>query len=151
MTLTVNSDCTEILINSELFSITNSSNILSIKVNGGTALEVVLLSNITSYTLTPGDLDLTTFTEGVYDITLTSVLLDNSVATDQGCAYVLCDLLCQDSTLLWYSDKTQIEKVLALEGIKAAANCETCSCSLMLTLFNSLSNDTTTSCGCGCS
>lgn len=150
MTLTVNADCTEILIASEVFSITNDSNTLSIKINGGTALEVELLSNITNYTLTPEDLDLTTFTEGVYDITLTSVLLDDSVATDQGCTYVLCDLLCQDTTLLWYGDSASIEKVLALEGIKASANCETCSCSIMLSLYNSLSNDTTTICGCGC-
>lgn len=150
MTLTVNSDCTEILIASDLFSITNDSNVLSVKINGGSALEVELLSNITNYTLTPEDLDLTAFTEGVYDITLTSVLLNNSVATDQGCAYVLCTLLCDNTTLSWYKDSTNIEKVLALEGIKAAANCETCSCSLMLTLFNSLSNDPTTTCGCGC-
>lgn len=150
MTLTVASECVSILIESDLFNITNESNSVSVKINGGTAVVLTPTASATSYTITPELLDVETLTEGVYDITLTSVLLDSSVQTDQGCVPILCDFLCQDSTLSWYKDTTNIDKVLALEGIKAATDCVTCGCSVMLTLYNSLSNDSTPSCGCGC-
>lgn len=150
MTLTVASECASILVESALFNITNESNSISVKINGGTAIVLTPTASATNYTITPELLDVETFSEGVYDITLTSVLLDSSIETDQGCAPIICDLLCQDTTLAWYADTANVDKVLALEGIKAAADCETCGCAIMLTLYNSLSNDSTPSCGCGC-
>lgn len=151
MTLTVSSTCTNIVVDSDLFNITNISNSIAVKINGGTAITLTPSASASSYTITPELLNLTTLTEGVYDITLSVVLVDNSVATEQGCAPVICDLLCKNSTLSWYTNTNNMEKVLALEGLKVAANCETCGCSLMLGLYNTLTNDTTTTCGCGCS
>lgn len=150
MTLTVTPECASILVESDLFNITNTSNSITVKINGGSAIILTPAATVGSYTITPELLDLTTFTEGVYDITLSSVLVDSTSSTDQGCAPIICDLLCQDTTLAWYGDTSNIAKVLALEGIKAAAGCETCGCSIMLALYNSLSDEPTPSCGCGC-
>ncbi len=150
MTLTIASQCASILVDSDLFNITNISNSIAVKINGAAAITLTPSASASNYTITPELLDLDTFTEGVYDITLSSVLIDSSTATDQGCAPIICDLLCKDSTLAWYADVSKIDKALALEGIKAAANCETCGCSIMLTLFNSLTDASAPTCGCGC-
>lgn len=150
MTLTVSPTCTSIVVDSDLFNITNVSNSIAVKINGATAITLTPSASANTYTITPELLDLTAFTEGVYDITLTSVLVDNAVSSEQACAPILCDLYCQDTTLGWYLGTDNLDKVLALEGIKAAADCETCGCSIMLALYNSLTDGTTNSCGCGC-
>lgn len=149
MTITVNSNCTSILVNSDNFNGNNISNSLSLIINGGTAVVLVPLSNATSYTITPASLDLDVFVEGVYQIELSSVLSDSSVVEDRGCTAVICALKCSESTLLLYKDPINIMKVLALEGLQAATDCVTCSCSLMTDFYNIIKDDEST-CSCGC-
>lgn len=150
MTITVTSPCASMLVESDLFNITNTSNSIAVKINGGTAITLTPTASAANYTITPALLGLESFTEGVYDITLTSVLVDTTVASEQRCVPILCDLLCQDTTLSWYNGTDNIAKALALEGIQAATDCETCGCSIMLALYNTLIDDTTPTIGCGC-
>lgn len=150
MTLTVTSPCASILVESPLFNITNNSNSISVKINGASAIVLTPTDSATSYTITPELLGLETMPQGVFDITLESVLVDTSVVKDQRCVALLCDLLCDDNTLSLYEGTDNIVKVLALEGIKAATDCETCGCDIMLALYNTLIDDTTTTIGCGC-
>lgn len=149
MTLTVNSTCTSILIESESFNPSNISNTISLIINGGTAIELTPSASATSYTITPTTLSETAFTEGVYEVNLSSVLTDSSVSEDRGCTAVVCTLKCAQDTLSLYSDKANITKVLALEGLLAANDCVTCSCDLMTTFYNIINNNEST-CSCGC-
>ena len=148
MTITVNSACTSILVDSATFNAFNISNTIILVVNGGTEIELTPAANATSYTITPATLDLEEFVEGVYDIRLSAVLLDSSVSEDTGCTAVICSLKCDDTTLALYSDSSNIVKILALEGLQAATNCVTCSCDLMTTFYNIINNNESTStCG----
>jgi hypothetical protein len=153
MILTKNNDCTEILIQSDLFHNNNVSNILTINVNGGIETEEITLgASILSYTLTPADLSKTEFLPGVYEITLTSVLASTTIQVDLGCTALLCDYACDQDTLNLYADSTNLDKILAYEGLKNFADCTSCSCSLANTLHDAFLNSTTTnapSCGCG--
>lgn len=150
MTITVTSPCASMLVESSLFNITNTSNSISVKINGGTEIILTPADTAVNYTITPLLLEVDSFAQGVYDITLTSTLIDTTVAKDQRCVALLCDLLCENSTLALYENTDNIVKVLALEGIKAATDCETCGCDVMLALYNTLIDDTTTTIGCGC-
>lgn len=153
MILTVNSDCTSVLIQSDVFNTDNTSNVLSVSINGGAATEIELSSSIaTSYTFNAASLDLDALEAGVYEFLITATLADTTVQTDLGCTALLCAYECDVDTLELYSDVANIDKILAYEGLKNFANCSTCSCTLANTLHNAFTNTTTTnatSCGCG--
>lgn len=150
MTTTVNSQCSSIEINSELFAPANISNTLYVSVNGASETTITITANASSFTLEPSDLDVEQFAQGVYQLRLVSVAF-NSVSTEEiSCTSLLCDLLCDVDTLAWYSSKDTFDKALALEGLKNASNCSECNCTIMQTLYNFIIDDNNTSCGCCC-
>lgn len=150
MTITVNSDCSEIAFTSDLFNPANDSNTLYVSVNGADEVEVTIDANASTYTLVPDDLGVTEFAAGVYQLRLVSVAFDSTSSEEITCTALLCSLLCDSDTLSWYSGTENISKVLALEGLKVASNCVTCNCSIMQTLYNHITDGDTTSCGCCC-
>jgi hypothetical protein len=151
MAVTVNADCSEITLTSDIFNPANISNTLQVSVNGAVGVEVTIPADALTYTLVPQDLDVEEFAQGVYELKLSSVAFDSTSYTETTCTALLCDLLCDATTLSWYADKESFDKALALEGLKAASGCSECNCSITQTLYNHITNGDTSSCGCCCS
>ncbi len=146
MTITINTDCSQATLTSEILLALNTANTLTVTYKG-TSYTVAVPTGITSFTLLPEHLAMEgVFSSGVYSLKFTNTLISSSVQTDTGCAVVLCDLKCADATLSWYSDKKDITKVLYYEALKAAQDCPTCNCTLLETLFNTITTDESISC-----
>lgn len=152
MIITPNEDCTEILIQSSSFHANNVSNVLSITINAGDETqELTINANSTSYTLVPSDLGVTNFSAGVYEILLSSTLASTNLETDLGCTVLLCDYNCDEDRLALYADVTNIDKILAYEGLLNFNGCSTCNCTLANTLHAAYTNTPTinaSNCGC---
>lgn len=150
MTITVNSTCTTITIQSSALNASNISNVLKVRVNESEQIEVAVIPAAASIVFNAASIGVSSLAEGIYEFDLTSTLVDSSIVEDQGCAALVCVLKCQPSTIEMYLNEGDFDKVLALEGLKAASDCSTCGCQTMLNLYNAITNGTTTStCGCG--
>lgn len=151
MILTKSADCTSVLISSSNFNANNRANTLSVSVKGGAPTVLTLGASITNYVFNAASLGLTALIPGAYEFALSSVLLDFSKANDLGCAVLLCTFECDTDVLDLYKNIDNIDKVLAFEGLKNVAECETCGCDLANDLFDIFTNEPTTnvnSCGC---
>lgn len=157
MQITINSDCSEITLTSDILLLTNTANSLFVTYNG-VEKEVALPLSITTFTLEPADIDQTdVFSDGVYKLRFENTLSSGAVKEDVGCAVPLCTFKCSDAHTALYTEvlngtKDAIDKLLYYEGLKATDGCTSCTCELLSTLYTNLTDDDTNSCGtCSCS
>lgn len=151
MILTLNGDCSQITLQSSSLNGSNISNTLTVSINEGTPINITIGSAITTFNFTASSIAETELKSGTYEFLLTSTLADTTVETDLGCTVLLCEYECDTDTLALYKDSNNIDKILALEGLKNFNGCTTCGCTLANTLFAAFTNTTTTdasSCGC---
>ena len=157
MQISINSDCSEITLTSDILLLSNTANSLFVTYNGEET-EVTIPLSITSFVLEPEDVNQTdTFSDGVYKIHFENTLSSGAVKEDVGCAVPLCTFKCSDEHKQLYTDvlngeKDSINKLLYYEGLKATDGCTSCSCDLLNTLYTNLTDDATNTCGtCSCS
>lgn len=151
MILTPNASCTQIVVQSDAFSLTNTSNELVVTINNSQEITVTPTASATSYTITAGALSLEELPSGVYSIKLTSVRNDTTVKTDLGCTTLLCAYMCDEDRLNLYTSTDNIEKILAFEGLVNFQSCVSCSCDLANILHDAYLNNQSTNAGsCSC-
>lgn len=149
MTATLAAECVDIEIASDFLALTNQTNELRVVINNTTTYEPVIDADITSLTIDSEllGLEAEALANGVYYIELITTDEDGTIVTESTCIAVLCDLACDMVEL--YSDSANFEKVLAYEGLLAAQDCITCSCTVMQELYDIISNVVTDGCS-GC-
>lgn len=150
MNITLNSDCSEITITSDILLSGNTENTLVVTYNGGST-ELTIAAGETSFTLVPSDIAQTdTFSDGVYSLHLTCTLADDSISEDLGCAVPLCTFNCSSDMFDMYNSK-DYEKIIAFSALKIAKDCLSCSCDNLITFYNILTDNDTNPCGtCSC-
>jgi hypothetical protein len=147
MTATISNDCTSIVITSSFLVNGNTSNTLIIT-RGTTVTTITLATNITSYTLLPAALGMsTTLSDGVYNISLVTVSSGGTKTTESLCRVVLCAIKCD--MIDNYLDVKDFGKVMAYEALKLANNCLKCDCTILNTLYTILTNTPIDDCNCG--
>jgi hypothetical protein len=150
MTLTLSEDCSSITIASERFNLLNTSNTLTIThYNGTTSTEYTIeipAENTADYVIEPSDIDstATAFADGTYEFSLVTIASDESSTTETSCLPVLCSVTCDMPAL--FTDITNVDKILAYEGLKAGVNCLSCSCSVLNELYAVLTDSSTNGC-----
>lgn len=148
MRLQINGDCTSISIISDYLLNTNQAVEVKIVHNGTTTFTPDFGNNPTSITILPTHVGGTTkIPQGIYAATLVTTAQNGDKHTETSCESSLCSLIC--TSLEDYTNLENLPKILALEALKVAKNCVTCSCTVMLDLYNIItSNPTTNDCGC---
>jgi len=151
MTLDITEDCSSIEITSEILLANNLTNKLFITYNGNTT-EIEMPLTITTYEITPDQLDMVTkFSDGVYTLKLQCTLSSGSIQEDQRCAVMLCTFNCSDEMFTMYSEK-DLDKILIFQALKIGKQCSTCSCTNLENLYIKLTENDSNSCGtCCCS
>lgn len=155
MTITINEDCTGVLINSDYFDPTNQSMTLAITQNCDAEYEVDVDVELGEYTVTPEDVDTTEFVpDGVYRFVLTTVQEDGTTVEESKCIFVNCTSAClmTEAFLNVGNDIDCTIKAMAYHALVAAADCPGCTCQDLCTLYNATGlNGTTDATSCGCS
>jgi hypothetical protein len=147
MTATLSNDCTTIVITSSFLVSGNTSNKLLVT-RGTTTTTITLATNITTYTLLPAALGMTTtFSDGVYTLTLVTVSSGGIKNTESLCRVSLCGIKCD--MIDNYLDIVDFKKVMAYEGLKLANDCVKCDCTILNTLYTVLTNTPIDDCNCG--
>lgn len=158
MTLTLNEDCTEVLIASDYQSGDNQTVTLTVTANCGTAYtDIDIDVNEVDYTLLPGALvdAAESFVTGVYTIQLVTVQQDGSTVTELKCLLIDCVLNCTmlETFLDLEGNDENMIKALSYHALTAIADCDTCSCSDWCTLYNTATDQACVEDAqpCGCS
>jgi hypothetical protein len=147
MTAFVDEACTFMFITSTFFAANNTSNTLVVVYNG-TTTTLTLATNITNgYTLTPAALGMTTtFKDGVYSLTLTTISVASVKTTESLCRASLCGIKCDMIDNYVAAD---FDKAMAYEALKLANGCLKCDCTILNTLYTILTNTPVDDCNCG--
>lgn len=159
MVITVNEDCTEVTLTSDILLITNQSVEVTVTYNCTTDYVVTFDATTDPIVITPSDVSMTdSFTDGVYNFKLVVVNVSDAILTESKCQFINCNSTCL--MLDTYKDLSSTDKdtaaaalikVLSFEALLLANNCSSCSCTSMCALYNATGldpNTNATDCGC---
>lgn len=163
MTITVNSDCTSITIESTLVDAFVADPTLDFTITLTDCESTSYDYTITADEITEGDTNILTITpdliisasatefpDGVFTVTLATDD-DGTVATDVQCMLVDCDLECR--VFDYQSENITSNIFQYYQALQLGENCDNCNCSGMCALYEKIlnildSNTTDNDCGC---
>lgn len=157
MTLTVESDCSSILIESDYFNSDNQSMTLTVTYACGTAYDDIEIDvNELNYTFTPEDIDLEdTLADGIYYFVLVTIQEDGTTVTESACKFIncstTCDMLEVFTSVAAGGTEEEITRALSFYALTLSDNCTSCACADLCTLYNTATQttcDNASPCGC---